>query len=268
MWTDISYTPHIFNTEAHSQALFCHHERFSTATLTPKIKLCWSWRRLSYYRITSLYVSAGFLKTKKTTTWHRAQAIPQIWRNLLSFCFFWQSPKCQRPHEWIWGLGGMKRAQFKFRLWCADCDTTELNPNFQLIQQLYCLDPTVQQRQCWGGNNNLNETNGFKSNIWSIKLLKSRVNYPKTHRDRVWSMNLTQHAWVLTVKPSAAWHQESPHSSTVYHFFSCNHHSLSQLACGEGGVTPWTGASLWQGHTQRQSTTICTHTDAQLKDAS
>lgn len=166
------------------------------------------------------------------------------------------------------GWGGMKSAQFKFRLWCADCDTTELNPNFQLIQQLYCLDPTVQQRQCWGENNTLNETNGFKSNIWSIKLLKGRVNYPKTHRDGVWSINLTQHAWVLTVKPSAAWHQESPHSSTVYHFFSCNHHSLSQLACGEGGVTPWTGANLLQGHTQRQSTTICTHTQAQLKDAS
>lgn len=155
------------------------------------------------------------------------------------------------------------------------CTAAQLNPNFQLIQQLYCLDPTAQQHQCdcadcgiWGENNNLNETYGFKLNIWSIKLLKSRVNYHKTHRDGEWNINLTKHAWALTVKPSTAWHQESPHSSTVYHLFSCNHHSLSQLACGEGGVTPWTGASLLQGHTQRQSTTICTHTDAQLKDAS
>lgn len=45
-------------------------------------------------------------KKNKNKHWHLAQAILQIWRKLLSFCFFWQSPKRHRPHEWIWGLGG------------------------------------------------------------------------------------------------------------------------------------------------------------------
>lgn len=88
-----------------------------------------------------------WLKKTNKQTWHWAKAKLHVWRKLLSFCFFlffWQSPKCQRPHEWIWGLRNEEGSALR----CADSDTTELNHNFQLIQQLYCLDPTAQQRQC------------------------------------------------------------------------------------------------------------------------
>lgn len=46
--------------------------------------------------------------------------------------------ECQRPHKWMRRLG-INWTQFKFRLRCADCDTTELDHNFYLIQQFYCL---------------------------------------------------------------------------------------------------------------------------------
>lgn len=186
-------------------------------------------------------------KRTNKITWHRALAIRPIWRKLLSFCFFSEKKALNAKgsiNEWEgWGT---KRAQCNFRLRCADCDTTQLNHNF------LAYTTTSLYRLVW---ESLQKTVQKEMNEWM---------------NGVWCINLTKHSWVFLASPALHDTSRPPpsiHPSTVCPLFSCNHHSLSQLPCGEGRVAPWTGASWCQDVTPWQHTTIGIGTDAQLNDA-